>query len=197
MHNAFLFWENLAILAKKDMEGLQLRMRLANQLYLCITFSTWHEVIDIYKWLLTSDTVYTPYTLHQTCWVPRCIIVQNDIGTVEVYTFSQYLCCNDDIVIVLPDTFVIGIKVLFNRMFHFVTIGSCNDKCFIALCLYCSCKRLNGINSFWEDDQLPRSILCRVKQFRLDVFFEGIKLRVLWVLCPSVIEVGNEPEVFF
>ena len=82
-------------------------------------------------------------------------------------------------------------------MFHLISIGSSNDKSLIAFCLYRSCKRLDCIYCFREDDQFPRSVLLGIKQFWLDVFFEGIKLRVLRVLRPSVIEIGNEPEIFF
>ena len=172
-------------------------MCLANQLNLRIAFCTWHEVIDIDKRLFTADTVYTTYALHQASGVPRSIIVQNNIGTVEVHTFSQDLCCNDNIVVILPDTFVIGIEIFLNRMFHLITIGSSNDKCLIALCLYRSRKRLYRVYSFREDNQFSRGILLWIKQFWLDVLFESIKFRVLWVFRPSIIEIRNESEVFF
>ena len=115
----------------------------------------------------------------------------------EVHTFCQDLCCNDNIVVILPNTFVIGIEIFLNRVFHLITIGSSNDKCLIPLCLYRSRKRLYCVYSFREDNQFSRGILLWIKQFWLDILFECIKFRVLWVFRPSIIEIRNESEVFF
>ena len=130
-------------------------MGLAHQLYLGIALGTWHEVVDIDKRLFAADTVHTAYALHQTCGVPGRIVVQNDIGTVKVHTLCQNLCGDDDVVVVLPGPFVIGIEVLLDRMLHLVTVGSGDDKRLIAFRLYRSCKRLDCIYGFREDDQLP------------------------------------------
>ena len=115
----------------------------------------------------------------------------------EVHTFCQDLCCNDNIVVILPNTFVIGIEIFLNRVFHLITIGSSNDKCLITLCLYRSRKRLYCVYSFREDNQFSRGILLWIKQFWLDILFECIKFRVLWVFRPSIIEIRNESKVFF
>src|SRR5574344_2436169 len=103
----------------------------------------------------------------------------------EVYTFSKNLCRDDDIIVVLPLAFIVGIEVFFNGALHFVTISSCYHKGIIPLCINRPFKRHNRIYSFREDDKFAGCVLLWVKQLRLDTLLEFIKLWVFRVLCPT------------
>ena len=75
MYDTLLIREDLAILAKQYVEGLELGMCLVHELYLGIPFGARHEVVDIDLGLPTPDTIDTSNALHQAGRVPGGIIV--------------------------------------------------------------------------------------------------------------------------
>ena len=171
------------------MERLQFRVCFADKLYLGVTFRTRHEVVDVDKRLFAADTVHTSYALHQAGRVPRGVIVQDDIGPVQVHSLCQHLGRDDHIIVVLPFSFVIGVEVLFYRVLHFVAVGGGDDKCLVAFGLDGSRQRPDGVDGLGENDQFAGCVRLRVEQLGFYLLLERIKLGVLGVSCPAVIQV--------
>ena len=146
-----------------------------------------------------TDTVDTTDALHQTGRVPRCVVVENNIGAMQVDTFGKYLCGNDDVEIVLLHLTrflsIVGIKVLADGLFHLVTIASCNLQHAIAFSFCYTFDGINSVNSLGEDNKFLWNILLRVKEYILQVFLEDIKFWVFSVLCPTVTEFGDKVVV--
>ena len=115
----FVCGVNLTVFTQCSMESKKFHLGFFLQLYVIVYFGCREEVKDVYFFGCTSDTVHTPDSLHQPGRVPRRIVIDDDIGTMQVYTFCQNLGRNDDIIIILFLTFIIGIEISFKQG-HFI-----------------------------------------------------------------------------
>ena len=95
------------------MESLYLDERVLIELYLLVALLRWieHEVIDIVGG--GTDTVYTSDALHESRGVPWRVVVDDDIGAMQVDAFCQDIGSDDDVIIVLALAVVVGIEVFF------------------------------------------------------------------------------------
>ena len=72
--------EDLAVLAKEGVEGLQLNVRLLHQLDPLVALIAGHEVVDINVGRCRSDTVHAADALHEAGGVPRRVVVEDHVG---------------------------------------------------------------------------------------------------------------------
>ena len=124
VHHLLVLGEYLAILAKERVERLQFSIGFLHQLYLRISLRTRHKVIDINIFCRGTNTVDATDALHQPGGIPRRIIVQDAVGTMQVDTFGKHLRCHNHLIVVLPLTIIVGIKVGSYGIFHFISVGS-------------------------------------------------------------------------
>src|SRR5690606_430850 len=101
----------LRILTKSRMKTLQLNQRIVVKFYFFISLLRRVEVVVVNNTSNTSNSIYTSNSLHKSCCIPRRVIVYNYIGSMKVYTFCQNIGSDDDIVIILFLTNIVGIKV--------------------------------------------------------------------------------------
>ena len=122
-------------------------MCLLYQLYLKVTFGTWHEVINKNNRLLTSDAVDSSYALHQASGIPRSIIVQNAVCPMKVDSFRQNLSGDDYLIVVFPLSTIVGIEVLTYLRLHVLAVGCRDGKSAESFVFARSCQRLHRIYS--------------------------------------------------
>ena len=79
LHNLFLR-EDLGIFPKGGVEALELDQRIFIQLNLLIPLLRWveHVVVDVRGY--RSDTIDTPYALHESGSIPGRVVVDDDVG---------------------------------------------------------------------------------------------------------------------
>ena len=119
----FLSRIDLRIFAERGMEALQFYQSILIELYFLISLTGRIEHIIIDMRCGRTDTVYTSYALHKSCGIPWGIVIDYDIGAMEVYTFCKYIRSQDDII---PASIrrIIGIKVFLNALPQAATVGS-------------------------------------------------------------------------
>ena len=58
------------------------------------------KVVNMHFLGVRTYTVDTSDALHQSCGVPRCVVVEDNIGTMQVHAFGKHFGGNDDVIVV-------------------------------------------------------------------------------------------------
>ena len=103
------------------MEGLNLTQRYLIEFDFLITLSRWVEYVVVDDACRRANTIHTAYALHQTGSIPRRIVVDDDVRAMQVNTFCQHICCQDDVILVLL-LFPVGVEVLADGLEQLTTI---------------------------------------------------------------------------
>ena len=125
-----------------------------------------------------ANTVYTADALHETCAVPRCIVIDDDVGAMEVDALGEDICCEEDIEIV-ELSLVVGIEILTYSLKQLATIGSSDDEHIIAVdTLLEVFDRLDGLG---EDDELALGIAVGLEKLVFEQLIELGELRIVLI----------------
>ena len=118
-----------------------------------------------------TDTVDTTDALHKACGIPRRIVIEDYVCTVEVDTFGENFGGYDSVVfIALLILWIVGIEVLSDFVSEFVASSSSDFKDLVTLVFKFACNSFKRVDGFGEDNEfglvLPTGIVdCRIEEF--------------------------------
>ena len=105
------------------METLQFDKGIAVELNLLITLPRGVEHVVVDNVRLAANTVHSSITLHQATGIPRRVVVDNHVRTMQVDALGQHITCDDNIVFVLLHSAVVGIEVGGNIVALLIAVG--------------------------------------------------------------------------
>ena len=119
--------------------------------------------------------------MHQASGIPWAVIVDDDIGTVQVDTLCQHIACDDDVIVIALLLFVVGIKVGLDVLFLAVAIASANRKDVgtVQSFLKFVSQIVHRIHTLTEDHQLAGSVSLGAEQLALQHIYKEVKFRVV------------------
>src|SRR5690606_33375788 len=94
--DGLLFGEIPGILTEHVMERLYFRLDVIFEVQMAARLCRREEVKDVDMPVLSSDTVHTSNALENAGRIPGQVIVDDDVGSVQVDTFCQDIGCYQD-----------------------------------------------------------------------------------------------------
>ena len=200
------FGVNLAILAERGMEGLQLHDGLLFQFDVVVHASRGIEVVDVDARGDTTDAVQAANALHEAGGIPGRVVVHDDVGPVQVDALGQDFRGKENVEIVGPFG---GVAVEIGADHGHplgAGVGTDGQDALVA-CLGESAQQVtSGLLRFGEDDQFVALVIdLPVAQLRFEVAEEFVELGVLLhlfpflaegiELLPILLQAGDEPRL--
>ena len=144
-----------------------------------------HVVIDVLR--DRTDSIDTSDALHKPGRIPRRIVVDNDIGAMQVNTFSKNIRGEDDVYRIELD-FGVSIKILLNKFHHLVSILGSNQRNVRSprFVLHALIQIFECVNAFREDNELPFFIDIRAHELICEHLFELVEFLVVVLLVPVI-----------
>ena len=112
-----------------------------------------------------ADTVYTADSLHQTCGIPRAVVVDNHIGPMQVDALGQHIRSDDNVIVVVPFFLILCVKVGFDGVAQTVATFGANGKNVAAIqaLFQLLFQIIDGIYAFAEHHELAARVLFLVE----------------------------------
>ena len=151
----FLTRVYLGILAKGGMEALQLDEGIAVEMNLLVALRRRIEHIVVDTIRHRTDTVYTTDALHQSGGVPWGIVIDDDVGTMQVDTLGKHIGSDDDVVIIALFG-IVGVEALANHLLPGIAVAGANiqDVLTVQAVLQLLGEIVHRIDTLRENDQL-------------------------------------------
>ena len=156
-----------------------------------------HIVVDGFGG--AADTVHTANALHQARGVPRTVVVDDDIGTMQVDAFGQHIAGDDDVIVVALLFLVVGVEVGADVFFLAVAVAGANRKDVVSMQPFLKLfgQIVDRVDAFAEDHQLAAWVASGIKQFALQHLNEKVKFRVGIDGIPSLAKTFEQVGVIF
>ena len=177
---------NLAVLAERGVECLQLHDRLLLQLDVVVHFGGRVEVVDVDARGECANAVDAPDALHEPGGVPRRVVVHDDIRPVEVDAFGKDFRGEQDVELIgLLDCRYVGVKVGADIGHPFLPCMGINGQdAVIPGFGEPFVKVLCGVLGFGEDDKPVAVVDLAAEQVGFQMFEENVELRVFFDRVP-------------
>ena len=127
-----------------------------------------------------TDTVHTANALHESGGVPRRVVVDDDVGAVQVDAFGQHVAGDDDVIVVALLLIIIGVEVGADRLFLAVSVAGANGKDVVAVQPLAEVfgEVVDGVNALAENHQFAALVALGVKEFALQHLHKEVEFGV-------------------
>ena len=180
------------------MEALQLDEGVAIEMNLLVALHRRIEHVVVYLVCHRTDTVYTTNALHQSGSVPWRIVVDDDVGTMQIDTFGKHIRGNHDVEFIRL-LGIVGIKALAENILPIGTIAGTDIQNVVTMQTILQLLRqiIHGIYALREDNQFACRIYLFIKEFMFQLIDKQFQLRVFAYLIPFFAKLLQILSIFF
>ena len=180
------------------MEALQLDEGVAIEMNLLVALHRRIEHVVVYLVCHRTDTVDTTDALHQSGSVPWRIVVDDDVGTMQIDTFGKHIRGNHDVEFIRL-LGIVGIKALAENILPVGTIAGTDIQDIVAMQSILQLLRqiIHGIYALREDNQFACRIYLLIKEFMLQFIDKQFQLRVFAYPIPLFTQLLQILSIFF
>lgn len=144
-------------------------------------------------------TVYTTDALHESRAIPWRIVIDDDVGAMEVDTLGEDIGSEDNVVFV-ELRLVVGVEILPDSFKQMAAISSCDDEHIIAVDTFL--KVFDGLDGLGENDELALRIAVGLEKLMFKQLIELGELGVVLIghflpLCAKFFERNVIGSQFF
>ena len=144
-----------------------------------------------------ADAVHTANTLHQARGIPRAIVIDDDVGAVQVDALGQHVASDDDIVVVAVLALIVGIEVGADVLPLALSVAGTYREDVGAMQPLAQLfgQVVDGVHTLAEDHQLALLVALRVEELALQHLDEEVQFGVGIHLVPPLAESAQQVGV--
>ena len=180
------------------MEALQLDEGVAIEMNLLVALHRRIEHVVVYLVCHRTDTVDTTDALHQSGSIPWRIVVDDNIGTMQIDTFGKHIRSNHDVEFIRLLS-IVGIKALAENILPVGTIAGTDIQNVMAIQTILQLLRqiIHSIYALREDDQFACRVYLLIKEFMFQFIDKQFQFRVFAYLIPLFAQILQIFSIFF